>query len=71
MLNIYGPNPKVGPYSLDDCLCLGPSICHRFLARARTVERKVVDIWLSVSVSGVHGAFILAQNTKLDDGMGC
>ena len=46
----FRPQPKSwGPIELG-CpsvrLSVRPSVCHRFLVRARTFERKVIETWL-------------------------
>ena len=43
ILIILGPNPKVGGLQSWG---VRPSVRHRFLVRARTFERKVIETWL-------------------------
>ena len=46
---VFRPQPKSwGPIELG---C--PSVCHRFLVRTRTFERKVIETWLQAQMKGL------------------
>ena len=46
VLDSFKPQPQSwGPIELG-CPSVCPSVCHSFLVRARTFERKVIETWL-------------------------